>query len=212
MPNTLSIDEDLRTEIAKRLIERLDWIKVQPNTVLDLGCHHGQVTQALCQRYPKAQWLSTDSHLSPAQQAKKWGRWLKRPLGVCSAYNQLALRDQSVDLVLSNLVLQDADWLLAFKECCRVLKPQGLLSFTVLGVDSFKEIRSPEHQFPDMHDIGDGLLQVGFRDPVMDMETLTVTYEQGTKVVTYEIIYGHAWVPNIVTQGKPEKYMPLHRT
>ena len=32
------------------------------------------------------------------------------------------------------------------------------------------------HPFIDMHDIGDMLVHAGFADPVMDMETITLTY------------------------------------
>jgi malonyl-CoA O-methyltransferase len=40
-------------------------------------------------------------------------------------------------------------------------------------------IKKPHvNTFADMHDIGDQLLQSGFQSPVMEMETLTLTYCQ----------------------------------
>jgi malonyl-CoA O-methyltransferase len=74
---------------------------------------------------------------------------------------------------------------LAFVEFHRVLTTGGLLSFTTLGPDTLRELRSAfarvdsevhVHRFIDMHDLGDMLLDAGFADPVMDMEILTLTY------------------------------------
>ena len=42
----------LQKEIAKRLAERLDYIKYSPKTVLDVGSGTGFVTQDLLKRYP----------------------------------------------------------------------------------------------------------------------------------------------------------------
>jgi malonyl-CoA O-methyltransferase len=65
------------------------------------------------------------------------------------------------------------------------LQPQGFVLFSCLGPDSLRELRevharlgwpSPSHDFTDMHDWGDMLVQVGFAEPVMDMERITLTY------------------------------------
>jgi malonyl-CoA O-methyltransferase len=66
-----------------------------------------------------------------------------------------------------------------------VLAPQGLLSFTTLGPDTLRELRSAwrevdsrthVNQFIDMHDIGDALVRAGFASPVLDVERYTLTY------------------------------------
>ncbi len=58
--------------------------------------------------------------------------------------------------------------------------------FSTLGPDTLKELRQAFHgvddynhlnRFADMHDIGDMLVQAGFSEPVMDMEYLTLTYD-----------------------------------
>jgi malonyl-CoA O-methyltransferase len=58
--------------------------------------------------------------------------------------------------------------------------------FSCLGPDSLKELKSVYHQlgwgpaahdYTDMHDWGDLLLHAGFAEPVMDMEHLTLTYQ-----------------------------------
>jgi malonyl-CoA O-methyltransferase len=67
----------------------------------------------------------------------------------------------------------------------RVLKVGGLFTFTTFGPDTLREVRAAfarvdghthTNRFADMHDVGDMLVAAGFADPVMDMETLTVTY------------------------------------
>ena len=58
--------------------------------------------------------------------------------------------------------------------------------FTTFGPDTLKELRAAyqgidQHthvnRFVDLHDLGDMLVQAGFVDPVMDMEQLTLTYQ-----------------------------------
>jgi malonyl-CoA O-methyltransferase len=77
------------------------------------------------------------------------------------------------------------DPLPAFRELQRSLEVSGLVTFSMLGPDTLKEIRAacmdcgiepPLRRFHDMHDIGDMLVAAGFADPVMDMEMITLTY------------------------------------
>jgi malonyl-CoA O-methyltransferase len=72
-----------------------------------------------------------------------------------------------------------------------VLAPHGLLSFTALGPDSLRELRSAwekvdshthVNQFLDMHDIGDALVRGGFASPVLDVERYTLTYSDVHRV------------------------------
>ena len=98
------------------------------------------------------------------------------------------LPDNSVDLVFSDLLLQDlADPKQFLKECWRVLRDDGLIAFSYLGPDTGKELLSlKEMPFEvknllspwDMHDMGDALMAERFSDPVMDMEYLTLDYEK----------------------------------
>ena len=64
--------------------------------------------------------------------------------------------------------------------------------FSCLGPDSLRELRAlhaqmgwpaPHHDFTDMHDWGDMLVQAGFAEPVMDMERITLTYETPERLV-----------------------------
>ena len=62
----------------------------------------------------------------------------------------------------------------------------GFLMCTGLGPATARELRAvyaalgwplPTIDFIDMHDLGDELVQAGFADPVMDMEVVTLTYD-----------------------------------
>jgi malonyl-CoA O-methyltransferase len=105
---------------------------------------------------------------------------------VCADAAVLPFDGVAFDLLFSNLAFQ---WLndlpRAFAEMRRVLRVGGLITFTTFGPDTLKELRAAfarvdghthVNRFVDMHDIGDMLVAAGFADPVMDMETITVTY------------------------------------
>lgn len=66
------------------------------------------------------------------------------------------------------------------------MKPGSLLMFATFGPDTLKELRASwqkvdqslhVNSFIDMHDIGDAMLQVGFAEPVMEAEVITVNYK-----------------------------------
>lgn len=176
----------LQREIGQRLLERLAVIRLQPATVVDLGCGTGVISEQLLKHYKKAQVLGLDLALSMVQKTVKRGGWWRKPWGICADVNHLPLKAQSVDMLISNLMLQWCNDLpTVFAQLVQVLKPNNPLFFTTFGPDTLKELKASWHEvdgfthtsrFPDMHDVGDALLQAGFRDPVMDMEIITLTY------------------------------------
>jgi len=111
----------------------------------------------------------------------------------CGDFARLPLRADSIDIVWSNLALHwhpQPDQV--FAEWRRVLRVDGLLMFSCFGPDTFKELRAAfaeidaaPHALPfvDMHDFGDMLVHAGFSTPVMDMESVTVTYESADKLI-----------------------------
>ncbi|WP_295387541.1 malonyl-ACP O-methyltransferase BioC [uncultured Thiodictyon sp.] len=183
----------LQREIADRLLERLDYVRLEPRRILDLGAGTGYAIDALQRRYRKARVIALDFAHAMLLQARRRGRWWRHPLCLCGEAEQLPLADGSVDLIVSNAAFQwcnDLD--LAFTECLRVLRPGGLLMFTTFGPDTLKELRlawstvdgySHVSPFPDMHDVGDALVRAHFADPVMDMERLTIIYMQLTELM-----------------------------
>jgi malonyl-CoA O-methyltransferase len=175
----------LQTDVRDNLLARLDLMAVTPRVVVDAGAGTGHASRALIRRYPKAQVIAVDSSPRMLQAAGRQQPWLRRFARVCADAERLPLADGSVDLILSNLMLPWCDPDPVFAEFRRVLAPQGLLSFTTLGPDTLRELRSAwaevdsrthVHQFIDMHDIGDALVRGGFASPVLDVERYTLTY------------------------------------
>jgi malonyl-CoA O-methyltransferase len=176
----------LQREIGNRLLERLDYVRLDPGTILDLGCGTGQAIAPLMRRYPKARLIALDFSTVMLRLARRRGTWLKRPRCVCADAETLPLADGSVDLIVSNAALQwcnDLDR--TFRELLRILSPGGLLMFTSFGPDTLMELRAAwaavdghahVSPFADMHEVGDRLVRARFADPVMDAERLTLTY------------------------------------
>jgi malonyl-CoA O-methyltransferase len=158
-------------------------------------------------------------------------------------------------MVWSNLA---AHWfddpLAAVAEWHRVIRPEGLLMFSAFGVDTLKEVRPAATDgaagaaastgwpaFQDMHDWGDALAAAGFADPVMDVEQLTLTYEDegrfwddveslsmlpslrdrssttgamrtgGPLQLSIELVYGHAWCPAVKQRADGLAVVQVHR-
>jgi malonyl-CoA O-methyltransferase len=229
----------LQDEIADRMLQKLEIVKLDVRDILVIPDYPGNHQVVLAKRFPRAHIHSViedDSsrfQLWIAKACRNW-RSIFRATKTSSiahlhASNKFNIPDNSVDLVFSNLLLHDlADPNLFLRECRRVLREGGLVVFSYLGPDTGKELRvirggalqlknlrSPW----DMHDLGDALVAERFSDPVMDMEYLTLDYEQPKLLLgdaealklanakphlevemsdlpqklTLELVYGHAW-------------------
>ena len=181
----------LQNEICRRMLARLEYIKLDPATILDAGCGTGNAVAGLLARYPRARLIALDIAFEMVRRAgarRPWWRKLlgRRLDGVCGDMERMPLAAARLDLVWSNLALQwSNEPQRTCSELARVLKPGGLLMFSSFGPDTLKELRAAYqgadrhthvHRFIDMHDVGDLLVQCGFTDPVMDVETVTMTY------------------------------------
>ena len=181
-------------EVDRRMQERLDYVNLQPKRILDLGCSRGGSFSGLAARYPAADLIGLD--ISPAMPAAgrtpraNWQRWLGigrngDPLRLAADAANLPLASRSAAMVWSNLLLHWLDDPIpALAEAYRVLEVGGLLMFSTLGPDTLRELRAAfadgyahTQRFADMHDLGDMLVGCGFADPVMDMEVITLTYD-----------------------------------
>ena len=182
----------LQREVCRRMLERLDYIKLQPARVLDVGSGTGWGARQLAKRYPAAQVVSLDMALGMLNVAREQSDWWRklfsagRQSQLCADVEALPLAVSSAGMVWSNLTLQWCNDLPAtFRELHRVLETDGLLIFSTFGPDTLKELRAAFHgvdghshvnRFTDMHDLGDMLAHSGFAEPVMDMEIITLTY------------------------------------
>jgi malonyl-CoA O-methyltransferase len=180
----------LQAEVRTLLLQRLDLTDLSPRLVLDVGAGTGHAARALERRYPRAHVVALDSSLGMLRVAGRQQSWFRPFTRLCADAERLPLPDGSVDLILSNFMLQWSDPDAVFAEFRRVLAPRGFLSFTTLGPDTLRELRSAWMgaglgyavsqarviQFIDMHDIGDALVRAGFAAPVLDVERYTLEY------------------------------------
>jgi malonyl-CoA O-methyltransferase len=182
----------LQREVCTRMLERLDYVKLQPARLLDVGSGTGWGTRQLGERYPQAEITALDIAIGMLQLARGTSGWWsklfssRRQNYLCADVEALPVASGTIGMVWSNLALQWCNDLPAtFVELNRVLKVDGLLIFSSFGVDTLQELRTAFHdvdgynhlsRFADMHDIGDMLVAAGFTDPVMEMERITLTY------------------------------------
>lgn len=212
-------------ELGEQTLARLEFMTLQPQVIVDVGCGVGDSTRLLHERYPQAKIIALDSTESMVAYAQKQPipnvEWTHAPL------DHLPLQSSSVDLLVANLVLPWCSHLELFiNEWRRVLRPDGLLMLTTLGPDTLHELHKTSLLLPhmiDMHNVGDALVQAGFADPVLDVDYFTLTYRdharlfqelQATAMIagdtshiqleknadevyplTYEVIFAHAWGP-----------------
>ena len=203
-PAKLAAADFLYREIAARMLERLQLVRLDPLVVLDAGCGRGADLSVLHNTYRNARLIGLDGSehfLKQVQgEQKAAGIFMQRLLSamtgkaaqaaqadlLCADFRSTPLPDKAVDLVWSNMALHwhsEPDQV--FAEWLRILRVHGLLMFSCFGPDSLKEIRlafeavdQTPHTLPfvDMHDFGDMLVHAGFATPVMDMEVVTLTY------------------------------------
>jgi len=187
----------LHEEVASRMLDRLQWIKLQPQAWAHWGAVRGGLKnhQKLAEKYPKSVCFIAEAQPIRAQAAikniaHKWWQpsgWF-RPAGRFKAPPPA-----SVDMLWANMALHEADdpqALLA--QWHSALKVGGFVMFSCLGPDTAIELRglyqqlgwpAAGHDLTDMHDWGDMLVQAGFAEPVMDMERITLTYETPARLL-----------------------------
>lgn len=179
----------VQQEIGRRLLSRLEYMRISPQCILDMGAGTGTLTQALKTRFPESTVVGLDFALGMAQKIQqKTGL-----LSVCADMHRLPFASNTFDLIVSNCTLQwSPDPKQFFTACHHALKPNGTLLLTTFGPDTLKELRvafqavslTPHvHDFMDMHLLGDCCLKLGFLDPVLDREDITVFYQKLTTLL-----------------------------
>ncbi|MBJ7264263.1 MAG: methyltransferase domain-containing protein, partial [Burkholderiaceae bacterium] len=189
------------------MMGRLGYIRSTPAQMLDAGCGSGDNLPLLREKYPQAAYTGLDHSAGQLAQARQrfapsgLSTWVGRLTGrggpattfVEGDLAHTGLAPQSQDLVWSNLAMHwhpEPHAVLA--EWSRLAKVDGLVMFSCLGPSTLRELRdalveagltTATPTFVDMHDFGDLLIEHGFTDPVMDQETLTLTYRTPEKLL-----------------------------
>jgi len=174
------------------LLTRLEPLLIEARTIVDLGAATGAANRALEKRFKGATVISIDIAHGMLQRAREKRSWLSKAAFAQASADALPLPDESIDLVFSNLLLPwAADPVPVFSEVARILRKGGVFAFATLGPDSLREIRrawssvdnhAHVNRFLDMHDLGDGLVNAGLRDPVLDVDRLTVRYKNSARL------------------------------
>jgi malonyl-CoA O-methyltransferase len=185
----------LHEEVARRMEDRLQWIRLQPRAWADWDpVRGGLAAHALLERrYPGAECFvpgagADRARLALDQLARPWWRrWRAAPL------HRGPVPEGAVQMVWANMALHmspQPQMLLA--QWHRALAVDGFLMFSCLGPDTLRELHGlyralgwppAGHDFTDMHDWGDMLVHAGFAEPVMDMERITLTWETAPRML-----------------------------
>ncbi len=181
---TIGTHDFLFREAATRLAERLDEIRRPFPRALDLGGHGGVLAQALAGRSGIETVVHTDFSLALT----------RRGPAPCVVADEefLPFADGTFDLVASGLSLHWVNDLPgALIQLRRALKPDGLLLASLLGGETLHELRTALLEaeaeetggaaprvspFADVRDAGSLLQRAGFALPVVDADTITVSY------------------------------------
>ncbi|MFO1145663.1 MAG: methyltransferase domain-containing protein [Rhodospirillales bacterium] len=181
---TLPDHDFLLREVGERLLDRLDDVRRSFPLALDLGCHRGELGTMLAGRGGIETLVQCDLSEAMVRAATD--------LRAVADEEALPFADGSFDLVLSAMSLHWVNDLPGtLLQLRRILRPDGLLLMALLGGETLKELRraladaeiagegglSPRvSPFADVRDIGNLLQRAGFALPVVESDTITVSY------------------------------------
>ncbi len=191
----------LNEAVAERMAQRLDWIRREPARWLHWAPVAGglEAHRRLVARFPRAKVVIEGEPVDRAVRQGREGeaplwhprRWLGRALP--SLRQEDRAQAGPVDMLWANMALhlvpRPRGLLVHWHEALAV---DGFLMFSCLGPDTLRELRAvydrqgwpaPMHDCTDMHDWGDMLVEVGFAEPVMDMERLTLAYPDAPRLL-----------------------------
>ena len=182
---TLRDYDFLLERVADDLAERLALIRRSFPLAVNLGAHHGLVSERIAGIAGIEQIIDTDGSLQALAHCSG--------LRVLADEEALPFKDGALDLVVSGLslhLINDLPGTLV--QIRRALKPDGLLLASLLGGETLKELRQAWLQaeaeisggasprvapFADVRALGALLQRAGFSLPVVDTEIVTVTYK-----------------------------------
>ena len=185
----------LQREIADRLLAHLNFTKLEPKRILDIGCGTGYFTRLLVEKYKKAEVTALDLSETMVNHTKTQHRmrmpWHGKRQHCVADGCALPFTEGSFDLITSNLAMQwVADPKEMMMEMRRILAPNGLTLFATFGRRTLAELRQSLAElshgsqsraghvlpFPDVMSLGDVLSKLPFEAPVIDSDLFTLTY------------------------------------
>lgn len=171
-------------EVGARLLDRLDDVRRRFPRILDLGTRTGLLASRLAAHPGTETVVAADLSEAMIRRAPQ--------LGVVADEEALPFAEGAFDLVVSNWGLH---WVNDLPGCLtqirRILRPDGLFLAAFPGGDTLYELRrafleaeaaaedgmSPRTSpLADVRDAGSLLQRAGFALPVVDVDTITVTY------------------------------------
>lgn len=184
----------LQNRVLNDLIENLQYLKINPKRILDLGSGPGKASRSLKSIFPKADIIQLDLSLEMLLKAKKKRKWYSpKAKLVCGDIVSLPFETACFDLIFSNLSLQWVNNIEpVFEQINNCLTDRGVFVFSSLGPDSMIEIKeswsnidSYDHvnEFHDIQWYGDCLMKAGLRDPVLTKELLIEKYHSAEEMV-----------------------------
>ncbi|MDP3798588.1 MAG: methyltransferase domain-containing protein [Polaromonas sp.] len=187
----------LHEEVARRMQDRLQWIKLQPEAWAHWGAVRGglQAHAQLAKIYQNSACYVAEASMERSQEAMKKiaSPWWNPKQWRAARTRFEAPPPASVDMLWANMALHEsADPQALLAQWHQALKVNGFLMFSCLGPDTARELRElytqlgwppAGHELTDMHDWGDMLVQTGFAEPVMDMERIILTYETPARLL-----------------------------
>ena len=179
----------LQKKVADELLSRLNFFEPSENIVIAIGSATGYIGRDLRKKFPNASVLEIDLSFAMASESLKIDP-ASRVL--VSSVEKLPFANETVPMIISNMLLHWCDLSKALSEIARVLEVGGNFFFTTLGQGSLSELRSiwskiddfPHvHDFYDMHDIGDALMVAGFSEPIIDTDRVYTTYTNFSQLI-----------------------------
>ncbi|MFT3664715.1 class I SAM-dependent methyltransferase [Piscinibacter sp.] len=198
----------LHREVARRMAERLEIIRLRPALLIDWWSWLGAGEAALAQAYPQARRVLVEptaalGRRSEAALARPW--WSPRRWRADAPRVQLdgEALPPGAQLLWANMMLHAvADPPALFARWQQALAIDGFVMFSCLGPGTLRELRALYERlgwgdatpnFVDMHDLGDMLVHAGFADPVMDQELLTLQWrDAGALLAELRALGGNA--------------------
>ena len=205
----------LAREVEARMLERLQYIKLEPGRILDAGCGDGHGAKRLAERYPGAQVLALDFALPMLQAARSQDPWLRRVLKVggllmFSCYgpdtlkelrNAFAARDAAPH-VHGFVDMHDLGDMLSVCGYSAPVMDMEVITLTYADAEALLADLRATGQQNVLAERRRGLTGKGV------LEGMRAAYEQlrrdGRLPASFEIVYGHAWKaqPRLTEDGR----------